>query len=160
MVGGAMRVHRQHPGFTLIELLVVMAIVALLISLAVPRYFGGLAKAKETALMQTLMATRDSIDKFYGDTGKYPDDLAALVSSRYLRSLPVDPITESSATWTLVPPDNRIDAFGYTPAPLRGVHLPWRAVVGRHDRYCADGREPGLADDAAERQGRRIAVCR
>ena len=101
-----MRVHRQHRGFTLIELLVVMAIVALLISLAVPRYFGGLAKAKETALMQTLMATRDSIDKFYGDTGKYPDDLGALVTNRYLRSLPVDPITESSATWTLVPPDD------------------------------------------------------
>ena len=101
-----MRVHRHRPGFTLIELLVVMAIVALLISLAVPRYFGGLTKAKETALMQTLVATRDSIDKFYGDTGKYPDDLGALVTNRYLRSLPVDPMTESSTTWTLVPPDN------------------------------------------------------
>ena len=100
-----MRAHRRAPGFTLIELLVVMAIIALLISLAVPRYFGGLAKAKETALLQTLMTTRDSIDKFYGDTGKYPENLEALVTNRYLRSLPVDPITESSA-WTLVPPEN------------------------------------------------------
>jgi general secretion pathway protein G len=101
-----MRAHRRAPGFTLIELLVVMAIIALLISLAVPRYFGGLAKAKETALQQTLMVTRDSIDKFYGDTGKYPENLEALVTSRYLRSLPLDPITESSTTWTLVPPEN------------------------------------------------------
>ena len=101
-----MRVHRQVPGFTLIELLVVMAIISLLISLAVPRYFGGLAKAKETALQQTLTATRDSIDKFFGDTGKYPENLEALVTNRYLRSLPLDPMTESSTTWTVVPPDN------------------------------------------------------
>ena len=77
-----------------------------LISLAVPRYFGGLTKSKETVLLQTLAVTRDSIDKFYGDNGKYPDDLGALVTNRYLRSLPVDPITESSTTWTVVPPDD------------------------------------------------------
>lgn len=98
--------YKKDRGFTLIELLVVMSIVALLISLAVPRYFGGLAKSKETVLLQTLTVTRDSIDKFYGDTGKYPDDLGALVTNRYLRSLPVDPITESSTTWTVVPPDD------------------------------------------------------
>jgi len=97
---------QRDRGFTLIELLVVMAIVSLLVSLAVPRYFGSLARSKETALQQTLSVTRESIDKFYGDTGKYPDNLGVLVSSRYLRSLPVDPITESSATWTMVPPDD------------------------------------------------------
>ena len=101
-----MRAHPRAPGFTLIELLVVMAIIALLISLAVPRYFSGLAKSKETALLQTLVVTRDSIDKFYGDTGKYPENLAALVTSRYLRSVPLDPITESNTTWTVVPPDD------------------------------------------------------
>src|SRR5215831_6859859 len=101
-----MHVRRRTSGFTLIELLVVMAIVALLISLAVPRYLGSVAKSKETALLQTLAVTRDSIDKFYGDTGKYPENLAALVTNRYLRSLPMDPITESSTTWTVVPPDD------------------------------------------------------
>jgi general secretion pathway protein G len=101
-----MRALRRYQGFTLIELLVVMAIVALLVSIAIPRYFSGLAKTKETALMQTLAVTRDAIDKFYGDTGKYPESLAVLVTSRYLRGLPVDPITESSATWTMVPPDD------------------------------------------------------
>jgi general secretion pathway protein G len=101
-----MRTHRETSGFTLIELLIVMAIIALLISLAVPRYYGSLAKSKETALAQTLAVTRDSIDKFYADTGKYPENLAALVTNRYLRSLPVDPITESDTTWTVVPPEN------------------------------------------------------
>jgi len=101
-----MRNHRSLRGFTLIELLVVMAIVALLVSLASPRYFGSLSRSKETALQQTLAVVRDSIDKFYADQGKYPDDLATLVSRRYLRSLPLDPVTGSAATWIVVPPDD------------------------------------------------------
>jgi general secretion pathway protein G len=79
-----------------------MAIVALLISIAVPRYMGTLDRSKETTLRQTLAVTRDAIDKFYNDTGKYPDDLTTLVTRRYLRSLPVDPITGSNSTWTTV----------------------------------------------------------
>ena len=101
-----MRNHRSLRGFTLIELLVVMAIVALLVSLASPRYFGSLSRSKETALHQTLAVVRDSIDKFYADNGKYPDDLAMLVSKRYLRSLPLDPVTGSDGTWIVVPPDD------------------------------------------------------
>jgi len=101
-----MHTARRAGGFTLIELLVVMAVIALLISIAVPRYFGHLEKSRETALLQTLAVTRDSIDKFYADNGKYPDELETLVRRRYLRGLPYDPITESSATWTLVPPED------------------------------------------------------
>ncbi len=101
-----MRTHRRNRGFTLIELLVVMSIVALLVSIAVPRYFGGLEKAKEAALRQTLAVTRDALDKYYSDNGKFPDTLDALVSKRYLRSLPIDPLTESSSTWTMVAPDD------------------------------------------------------
>jgi general secretion pathway protein G len=93
-------------GFTLIELLVVMSIVALLVAIAVPRYFGSLEKSKETVLKQTLSVTREALDSFYSDTGKYPENLEALVTKRYLRSLPVDPITESSTTWTIVAPDD------------------------------------------------------
>ena len=93
-------------GFTLIELIVVMAIVALLVSIAGPRYFGSLQKSKETVLRQTLAVTRDALDKFYGDTGKYPETLDVLVSKRYLRNMPLDPITESSLTWTVVPPQD------------------------------------------------------
>lgn len=101
-----MRAHRHRAGFTLIELLVVMAVVALLISIAAPRYFGNLEKSKETALHQTLAVTRDALDKFYADHGKYPDDLPMLVGKRYLRSLPFDPMTESDATWLVEPPED------------------------------------------------------
>ncbi|MBS0345271.1 MAG: prepilin-type N-terminal cleavage/methylation domain-containing protein [Proteobacteria bacterium] len=94
---------RLARGFTLVELLVVMAIVALLLAIAAPRYFGHLEKAREAALLETLAVTRDAIDKFYGDAGRYPRDLDELVSRRYLRALPLDPLTERGDSWQLTP---------------------------------------------------------
>ena len=96
---------RSGKGFTLIELVIVLAIVALLLTIAAPRYFHSIDKSKETVLKSNLAMTRDALDKFYGDNGKYPDQLEMLVTKRYLRSLPLDPITESSSTWTIVAPD-------------------------------------------------------
>lgn len=96
---------RHIKGFTLVELLVVMAIIALLLSLAVPRYFHSIEKSRETVLRDNLSLTRQALDKYYGDNGKYPDALDLLVSKKYLRSLPLDPITGSSTTWIIVPPD-------------------------------------------------------
>ncbi|MEQ1668126.1 MAG: prepilin-type N-terminal cleavage/methylation domain-containing protein [Sulfuriferula sp.] len=94
----------KSSGFTLVELLVVMAIIALLLSLAAPRYFNSVEKSKEAVLRENLMLTRQALDKYYGDNGKYPDTLDQLVSKRYLRSLPLDPITDSNTTWVIVPP--------------------------------------------------------
>ena len=96
---------RRH-GFTLIELLAVMTIVALLLAVAAPRYFGSVDRAKDTALKQNLTTMRDAIQKYHADKGRYPDSLDALVAERYLRARPTDPITESPATWVeLAPPD-------------------------------------------------------
>jgi general secretion pathway protein G len=93
-------------GFTLIELLVVMAIIATLLTIAVPRYYHSVDKSKDAVLHQNLSVTRQAIDKYYGDNGKYPDNLEDLVTKKYLRSLPYDPITESAATWVIIAPDN------------------------------------------------------
>jgi general secretion pathway protein G len=95
---------RAGAGFTLIELLVVLAIIALMLSIALPRYFHSVDMAKETILADNLHATRQTLDKFYGDTGSYPDSLNQLVEKNYLRALPFDPITESDQTWIIVPP--------------------------------------------------------
>ena len=98
---------RARPrGFTLIELLVVLGIIALLLTLAVPRFFPSVDKTKETILLDNLRSTRAVIDQFYSDTGRYPDSLEQLVEKKYLRSLPVDPITESTTTWTVVAPED------------------------------------------------------
>jgi general secretion pathway protein G len=94
---------RPRRGFTLIELLVVLAIVALLATIALPRWFGALDTAREQALAENLRVLRVSIDRFRGDTGRFPADLQELVSRRYLRAVPVDPVTESDQTWVLLP---------------------------------------------------------
>lgn len=96
----------RRKGFTLIELLVVLGIVALLLTLAVPRFFPKVDRAKETILAENLRNTRTVIDQYYADTGHYPDSLEQLVDKKYLRALPVDPITDSSSTWVIVPPDD------------------------------------------------------
>ena len=81
-------------GFTLIELMVVMAIIAVLLTIAAPRYFNHLDRAREATLRQTLAVVRDAIDKFHGDTSSYPESLEELVTKRYLRAAPLDPINE------------------------------------------------------------------
>ena len=95
---------RCRPGFTLIELLVALAIIALLLSIVTPRYFNTVGRAEEAVLKQNLVLLRDAIDKHFADTGKYPEALDDLVAKRYLRSVPVDPITQSAETWVIVPP--------------------------------------------------------
>ena len=95
----------QRPnGFTLIELLVVMAVIATLLSIVAPRYFNSIDRSREAVLKQNLSIMRDAIDKFYSDTGKYPLSLKQLVEERYIRAVPIDPMTESSQTWIEVPP--------------------------------------------------------
>jgi general secretion pathway protein G len=93
----------RDRGFTLIELLVVMAIIATLLAIVAPRYFASVDRAKETVLKQNLSIMRDAIDKYYADTGEYPTDLSQLVEDRYIRAIPVDPVTEQ-AVWVEVPP--------------------------------------------------------
>jgi general secretion pathway protein G len=91
-------------GFTLIELLVALAIITVLLSLAVPQYFGRIDAAKEAVLRENLHQMRDAIDKYYGDNNRYPNTLSDLVTRKYLRRIPLDPVTESDQTWVIVAP--------------------------------------------------------
>jgi len=100
MTGEAPR--RCGLGFTLIELLIVMAIIGTLLTIAVPRYFHTLQRARETVLHHDLAILREAIDKYYADLGKYPDTLPALAEKHYLRALPVDPFTKLADSWTTV----------------------------------------------------------
>jgi general secretion pathway protein G len=95
---------RRNRGFTLIELLVVMAIIATLMTIAMPRYFNSLEASREATLRQSLAVLREALDHYYGDTGHYPESLEQLVEQRYLRHAPVDPITERRDAWQLVAP--------------------------------------------------------
>jgi general secretion pathway protein G len=97
---------RRTAGFTLIELLVVMTIIGVLLTIAVPRYFRTVERSKETVLRRDLATMRESIDRYYGDLGQYPDALPALVDKHYIRSVPVDPFTKSAATWLVLESDD------------------------------------------------------
>ncbi len=104
---------RRSHGFTLIELLVVLAIVAVMLTLAVPRYLQHVERSKQAVLRENLKVTREVIDRYYGDKGRYPDSLQELVDQRYLRGLPFDPLTESADTWLLVPPPKGLSGQVY-----------------------------------------------
>ena len=95
---------RRRPGFTLIELIVVMAIVALLVSIAAPRYLLSLERAREASLRSSLQTLRAAIDQYTADRGHYPDTLDALVAGRYLRDAPEDPLTGRRDSWVLLAP--------------------------------------------------------
>jgi len=91
-------------GFTLIELMVVMAIVALLVSIAAPRYLASLDRAREASLRSSLAVMRQAIDQFAADRGRFPKGLGELVQERYLRQLPEDPITGQRGSWLALAP--------------------------------------------------------
>ena len=104
---------RRLRAFTLIELLVVLGIVALLLTLAVPRFFPSIDSTKETILAENLRNTRAVIDQYKADTGRYPDALEQLVEKKYLRELPMDPILESREGWVVeAPPDGEQGEVG------------------------------------------------
>src|SRR4030081_1429612 len=88
-------------GFTLVELMVVLTIIALLLSVVVPNYVGRVRRAEEAVLQENLTLMRDALDKHFADAGKYPRTLDELVSKRYLRSIPKDPLTQT-ASWNVI----------------------------------------------------------
>ncbi len=92
----------RRRGFTLLELLFVLVIVALLTSLVAPMVVGSIEQARESALRQDLQVLRKAIDDYHADTGRYPGELGELVARRYLRAIPVEPITQRPDGWTVV----------------------------------------------------------
>ena len=92
----------RRRGFTLVEMLLVLMLIALLATLVTPVVTGGIARARESTLRADLYALRKAIDDYYADIGAYPQDLDELVTKRYLRRIPPDPVTESRETWVLV----------------------------------------------------------
>jgi len=93
--GPSSRLSRQR-GFSLLELMIAMFIVIILLSVAIPTYQKAVEHARETVLHENLWQMRRAIDQYASDKGKLPASLDDLVSSKYLREKPVDPITDKS----------------------------------------------------------------
>lgn len=92
----------KKRGFTLLEILLVMALIGILIGLAIPYYKSAPIRAKEAVLKEDLFQLRKLINQYYSDKGKYPPSLQALVDAEYIKTIPLDPFTNSSETWVVV----------------------------------------------------------
>jgi general secretion pathway protein G len=68
--------------------MIVISIIIILAAIALP-----LTHARETVLRDDLYKMRSLLDQYAADKGKLPQSLDDLVTSGYMRDIPVDPIT-------------------------------------------------------------------
>jgi general secretion pathway protein G len=94
-----LRNQKQDAGFTLVELMIVMAIIGVLAMVAVPSYIQAIKHAREAVLMEDLRTMRSAIDSYTMDKQKAPQSLDDLIQDGYLKTIPKDPMTNSTTTW-------------------------------------------------------------
>lgn len=90
---------KNQSGFTIIELLVVVTIIGILAGIAIVNTRHAQRKTAEAVLKADLQQIRKAIDDFYADKQRFPSSLQELVDEKYMRKIPVDPITKSAETW-------------------------------------------------------------
>ena len=106
-------------GFTLIEVLIVVTLIGILVAILVPQYKYSVLRAKEAVLKENLFQIRDAINKYFSDKKKYPVGLEDLVTGRYLREIPVDPVSRLRE-WKLVMAEP-LEGEEYDPEEMQGV---------------------------------------
>jgi len=87
-------------GFTLLELMIVITIIIILAAIVLPQYQKTITAAREAVLRDDLYKMRSLLDQYAADKGKLPQAIDDLVSSGYMREVPVDPFTDQ-ADWTI-----------------------------------------------------------
>lgn len=92
--------YRGEAAFTLLELMIVMFILVILASVALPQYQKIMLHAREAVLRDDLYQMRRAIDQFAADRGQLPQSLEDL-AGKYLREIPVDPITQER-DWNVI----------------------------------------------------------
>jgi prepilin-type N-terminal cleavage/methylation domain-containing protein len=69
---------RISRAFTLVELLIVIIIVSILAGIAIPKFAKQSNLSKEAALRANLKIAREAVERFYNDTGHFPQRLSWL----------------------------------------------------------------------------------
>jgi general secretion pathway protein G len=103
MIPTRSRVHAERysasRGFTLLELMIVMTIILILATIGAGRYENSAVRAKEAVLRSDLLTMRKAINDYTLDKEAGPQSLDDLVSSGYLRDIPIDRMT-GAKDWT------------------------------------------------------------
>lgn len=145
-----MRTRSRRPaGFTLIELTVVLALLAVLVTIAVPSYFHVIDKGRAAVQVKSLAVMRESLDRFHGDRGRWPDSLEELVQARYLRAVPIDPVTER-ADWVIVAPRGGATGVWDVRSAAESADAMQRLADARTTREPGDSADAQPATDVTD----------
>src|ERR1035437_5151788 len=90
----------KQRGFTIIELMIVMSIIVILLGIAIPNYRQSIVRARESVVKDDLFTMRSVIDQYTLDKQKAPQSLDDLVAAGYLKTIPKDPMTNTTE-WTV-----------------------------------------------------------
>ena len=114
--------------------MIVMAIIAILVSVAVPSYVNAVKHGREAALRQDLWVMRQAIDSYTVDKEKAPQSLDDLVQSGYLKQIPVDPMTGRDDTWM---PDtsDTLATIDQTDGGINNVHSGAQGIATDGSSY-------------------------
>lgn len=82
--------------------MIVMAVIAVIMSVAIPIYTRSLMRAKESVLKNNLFTLRTVIDEYTYDKQKAPQTLQDMVTEGYLREVPIDPIVGNNTSWRII----------------------------------------------------------
>ena len=93
------RIHKQDAGFTLMELMIVMAVIAILMLVAIPKFTAAIKMAREAVLKEDLHVMRAAIDSYTMDKQKAPQSLDDLITDGYLKAVPEDSMTHNKDSW-------------------------------------------------------------
>jgi general secretion pathway protein G len=137
-----MRRLQQRQGFTLIELMVVIVILAALISIVAPKFFGQKEEALRTQAKVQIRNFQQALQLFYVDNGFYPSTeqgLKALVEKPTIGRIPKK--WREGGYMEKVPKDPWGNPYVYI-SP--GIHHKDYDIIS----YGADGVEGGEGNDA------------